>query len=182
MDRVVTDLLTTAQAAKVAGITPAAFRKAASTNPTLREAKTMLDARTPAYPRTAVEAWRASTPRRVAKVAALVLLAVFALSACGASPDAPAATHSAAPSVPAVQVQGQAVEPSATCWTDPTVATVPHWQAQFNALSGDPVRAVKMLDALPDPSEGCGPAEIASLEYAQEVAQSMRERFPDLFS
>lgn len=59
-----TDLLTTAQAAKVAGITPAAFRKAASTNPTLREAKTMLDARTPAYPRTAVEAWRAATPSR----------------------------------------------------------------------------------------------------------------------
>ena len=60
-----TDLLTTAQAATLAGITPAAFRKAASTNPALREAKTMIDGRTPGYPRSVVEAWRAATPRRV---------------------------------------------------------------------------------------------------------------------
>jgi hypothetical protein len=76
----VTDLLTTAQAADLAGITPAAFRKAASTDPALREAKTMIDARTPAYPRSAVEAWRTATPRRVRRIVSATLVAVLALT------------------------------------------------------------------------------------------------------
>lgn len=55
-------LLTTSEAADLAGLTPARFRSEVTRSPTLREAKVMLDGRTPAYPRRVVQKWIRSRP------------------------------------------------------------------------------------------------------------------------
>lgn len=60
-------MLTTSQAAKLAGITPASFRREVTRSAALQEARVMLDGRTPAYRREAVEAWIAGRPGRGAR-------------------------------------------------------------------------------------------------------------------
>lgn len=173
-----TDLLTTAQAAALAGITPAAFRKAASTDPVLREAKTMIDGRTPGYPRATVEAWRAATPRRVVRTVVGLMLAALALSACGGS-DEPTAgddqvqtnpgVTSSAPSVAdareiaqdrraeerAVERENEARAIAGECFSTAHMPTRLDYLRLVEDISSVAISLDAALDRIPDPSDGC---------------------------
>lgn len=62
-----TELLTTAEAAALAGVLPASWAAQARRTPALRDAKVMLDGRTPAWPREVVETWLRTRPGRGAR-------------------------------------------------------------------------------------------------------------------
>ena len=55
-------LLRTPEAAALAGMQPASWRRAVSRDPVLQAARVMLDGRTPAWPREVVETWLAGRP------------------------------------------------------------------------------------------------------------------------